>query len=86
MRKVITGSLALSVAVASIVAASPAHSSAIGFERTRPTVQFAEPPETTKRPVLQVALAEPPETTKRPVLQFAEPPETTKRPVLQVVA
>jgi len=44
MRKVITGSLALSVAVASIVAASPAHSSAIGFERTHNTMlQFSDP-------------------------------------------
>ena len=84
MRKVINGSLALTVAVAGIVAATSAHPSANGFENARRPSQLAETGTAPPRPVLQ--LAETGTAPPRPVLQLAETGTAPPRPVLQLVS
>ena len=84
MRKVINGSLALTVAVAGIVAATSAYPSAFGFENARRPSQLAEQPTAPPRPLLQ--LAEQPTAPPRPVLQLAEQPTAPPRPVLQLMS
>ena len=69
MRKVINGSLALTVAVAGIVAATSAYPSAIGFGNARRPSQLAEQPVSPPRPLFQ--LAEQPVSPPRPLLQLA---------------
>jgi hypothetical protein len=68
MRKVINGSLALTVAVAGIVAATSAYPSAFGFENGRRSSQLAEQTQSPPRPLLQ--LAEQTQSPPGPLLQL----------------